>query len=60
MSYQYKLDLGEGEGCQEAYQDFLKANHLEDNNENWVMFTECWQHIMELEAMIEKRGKTLQ
>ena len=60
MSYQLKLDFGEGEGCQEAYQDFLKANDLEDTNESWVTFSECWKHILQMEAMLEKRGKTVQ
>lgn len=60
MSYQLKLDLGEGKECHEAYEDFLKVNDLEDNNENWVMFTECWKFVLGMEAMAEKRGKTLQ
>lgn len=60
MSYQLKLDLGEGQECHEAYEEFLKANNLEDTNKNWVMFIECWEHIMQMEAMAEKRGKTLQ
>ena len=60
MSYQHKLDFGEGPECHAAYEDFLKANKLEDSNENWVLFAECWTRILQAEAMIERRGKVLQ
>ena len=60
MSYQYKLDFGEGPECHAAYEDFLKVNELEDCNENWVMFLRCWEQILKMEALFEKRGKTLQ
>lgn len=60
MSYQHKLDFGEGPECHAAYEDFLKVNDLEDSNENWVTFLDCWKHILQMEALLEKRGKTLQ
>ena len=60
MSYQYKLDFGEGPECHQAYEDFLKVNELEDTNENWVFFLACWEHVAQMEAMFEKRGKTVQ
>lgn len=60
MSYQHKLDFGEGPECHEAYQQFLVVNDLEDSNENWVTFLECWNHILQMEAMYEKRGKPIQ
>jgi hypothetical protein len=60
MSYQHKLDFGEGPECHAAYEDFLKANNLEDSNTNWTMFLACWEQILQMEAMYEKRGKTIQ
>lgn len=60
MNYQHKLDFGEGPECHKAYEDFLVVNRLEDSNENWMMFLECWTQILQLEAMYEKRGKTVQ
>ena len=60
MTYQHKLDFGEGPECHKAYEDFLAINRLEDSNENWVMFLECWAQILQMEAMYEKRGKTIQ
>lgn len=60
MSYQYKLDFGEGPECHKAYEDFLKVNDLGDTNENWVLFLNCWAQILKMEAMFEKRGKTIQ
>ena len=60
MTYQHKLDFGEGPECHEAYEDFLRLNALEDSNENWTMFLRCWEQIAKMEAMFEKRGKTIQ
>ena len=60
MSYQHKLDFGEGPECHKAYEDFLAVNNLEDTNSSWVLFVECWTHILQMEALFEKRGKTLQ
>ena len=60
MTYQHKLDFGEGPECHAAYQDFLRANNLEDTNASWVLFVECWMHIMQMEALAERRGKTIQ
>lgn len=60
MSYQYKLDFGEGPECHQAYEDFLRVNELEDSNANWTMFLQCWVQILRMEALLEKRGKTVQ
>lgn len=60
MSYQHKLDFGEGPECHQAYEDFLRVNELEDSNANWTMFLQCWVQILRMEAMYEKRGKTVQ
>ena len=60
MSYQRKLDFGEGPECHQAYEDFLRVNELEDSNANWTMFLQCWVQILRMEAMYEKRGKTVQ
>lgn len=58
--YQYKLDLGEGEDCQEAYQEYLHQYGYEDNNERWVTFTKAWGTFQALQAMIEKTGHSIQ
>lgn len=58
--YQYKLDLGEGEECQEAYQEYLFQFGYEDNNERWVAFTVAWKEFNKLVAMAERMGHTLQ
>ena len=59
-NYQYKLDLGEGEGCHKAYEDYLSHHHIEDNNERWVAFTLAWNKFETVKAMIEKTGHPLQ
>jgi hypothetical protein len=59
-NYQYKLDLGEGEGCHQAYEDYLAHHRLEDNNERWVAFTLAWNKFETVKAMIEKTGHPLQ
>lgn len=60
MSYQHKLDFGEGPECHEAYEEFLKVNDLEDNTENWVLFVNCWTRLLQAEAIVERMGKTIQ
>lgn len=58
--YQYKLDLGEGAECQEAYQEYLTYHHLEDNNDRWAMFLKTWAQIQAVQAMLDKAGATIQ
>ena len=62
--YQYKLDLGEGPECQDAYQEYLSYHHFEDSNERWAMFVKTWNLFYEqartAQAMREKDGATLQ
>jgi len=58
--YQYKLDLGEGEDCQEAYQEYLFQYGYEDTNERWVSFGLAWNRVETVKAMIEKTGHPLQ
>jgi hypothetical protein len=58
--YQYKLDLGEGEACQEAYQEYLFQYGYEDNNERWVSFTKAWKEFNKIVAMTESKGHTIQ
>jgi hypothetical protein len=58
--YQYKLDLGEGEGCEEAYQEYLFQYGYEDTNERWVSFVKAWGTFQTVQAMIEKTGHPIQ
>jgi len=59
-NYQYKLDLGEGADCQDAYQEYLFQYGYEDNNERWVAFTLAWNRLETVQALMEKGGHTLQ
>lgn len=58
--YQYKLDLGEGKECHEAYQEYLHYFGYEDNNERWVAFTVAWKEFNKIIALAESKGQTLQ
>lgn len=58
--YQLKLDLGEGEGCHEAYEEYLDYYKLEDTNERWVSFCTAFKQFEEITAMVEKTKATLQ
>ena len=58
--YQFKLDLGEGADCHDAYQEYLQYFNYEDNNERWVAFTVAWNQFNKIVAMSERNGQTLQ
>ena len=58
--YQYKLDLGEGAECHEAYLEYLFQYELEDDNERWVMFTVAWNQFKGIVALEEREGHTIQ
>lgn len=58
--YQMKLDFGEGPECQQEYETFLELNQLEDSEENWVTFCDCWKYVMQMRAMAEKQGQSIQ
>lgn len=58
--YQLKLDLGEGQGCHEAYEEYLEYYRLEDNPDRWAMFCVAFKRFEEVSAMMEKAGATVQ
>jgi hypothetical protein len=58
--YQLKLDLGEGQGCHEAYEEYLDYYKLEDNNERWVSFCAAFTQFEGAVAMAEKARATVQ
>jgi hypothetical protein len=58
--YQYKLDLGEGSQCHEAYEEYLLWGGYEDTNDRWVHFTEAWKRFECLQALMERQGQIIQ
>jgi hypothetical protein len=58
--YQLKLDLGEGQGCHEAYEEYLEYYRLEDNPDRWAMFCAAFKRFEEVAALMEKTGATIQ
>ena len=58
--YQLKLDLGEGQGCHEAYEEYLEYYRLEDNPDRWAMFCAAFKRFEEVAAIMEKAGATIQ
>jgi hypothetical protein len=58
--YQYKLDLGEGEDCHKAYEEYLTWSRYEDSNERWTHFVGAWEAFERLRALMERKGQTLQ
>jgi hypothetical protein len=58
--YQLKLDLGEGRGCHEGYEEYLDHYHLEDTPDRWAMFCTAYKRFEEVSAIVERAGATLQ
>ena len=42
ISYQLKLDFGEGPACHSAYEKFLQSTKLPDSTKLWLAFSSAW------------------